>query len=196
MYELLPRWAQALVDFSPLMKPSTRLLTYTPHKLVTDLQFIRTMLETPPRMKFTLFRYSANTVRYWEKEGSASTASLHQKTKWNKVLFLQCCTDGQCLRSKRSWSSSLTSDKIGISALGIFYRSQKAASKGKGFQQLPLRNLTEGTESHRFQKWKLMENDLTLTQVNWTWESLFKDKGVIMPFPNLWAIAWPLISFF
>lgn len=91
-----PRWAPAPVDSSPLTKPPSRLLTYAPHKQVTDLQFIRTMLETPPRMKFTLFTCSANTVRYCEKEGSASTASLNQKTKENKGLFLQCCTATHC----------------------------------------------------------------------------------------------------
>lgn len=175
------------------MKPPTRLLTYAPHKLVTDLQFIRTMLEMPPRMKFTLFRYSANTARYWEKEGSASTAWLHQKTKLKKFCFSSAALLHSVSGAQSSWRSSLTSDKVGTSDLNIFYRSQKAASKGKGFEQLPLRNLTEGTESHRFQKWKLMENDLTLIQVNWTLESLFKGKGVTMPFPNLWAITWPLI---
>lgn len=94
--QFLPRWAPAPVDSSPLRKLSSSLPTFAPHKQVTDLQFIRTMLETPPRMKFTLFTCSANTVRYCEKEGSASTAPLNQKTKENKVLFLQYCTATQC----------------------------------------------------------------------------------------------------
>lgn len=94
--QFLPRWAPAPVDSSPLRKLLRRLLTHAPHKQVTDLQFLRTMLGTPPRMKFTLFTCSANTVRYCEKEGSASAASLNPKTKENKVLFLQCCTATQC----------------------------------------------------------------------------------------------------
>lgn len=95
-WQFMPRWAPAPVDSSPLRRQSSRLLTYAPHKQVTDLQFIRTMLETPPRMKFTLFTCSANTVRYCEKEGSASTASLNQETKEKKVLVLQCFTATQC----------------------------------------------------------------------------------------------------
>lgn len=85
-------------------------------------------------------------------------------------------------------SSSSTSDRIDISDLSIFLQKSKSCKKREG-------NLTEGTDSQRFQKWKLMENYLTLTQVNWTWESLFKNKEVTMSFPNLWAITWPLISF-
>lgn len=178
-WQFLPRWASAPVDPFPLGKLSSRLLTHAPHKQVTDLQFIRTMLETPPRMKFTLFTCSANTVRYCEKQGSASTASLNQKTKENKVLFLQGCTATECQ------ALQLVTERV-FQILVSSYRSQEAARKG---------NLTKGTDSQRFQKWKLMENYLTLTQVNWTWESLFKNKEVTMSFPNLWAITWPRFHF-
>lgn len=84
-------------------------------------------------------------------------------------------------------------EKMGFLKLSIIYRSQKAASTGKGFLNS---GLTEVTESQRFQKWKLMENELTLNQVNWPRESWSKDKGFTVPFPNLWAISWPPISFF
>lgn len=126
-------------------------------------------------------------LTWWDTERKKGWPSLHRCIrKQNGTMF---CSSSNALPEAQS--PTLVRKRV-FRTLASSTEAKKLQAEGRDLTS----SLTEVTESHRFQKWKLMENDLTLNQVNWPRESSSQDKGFTVPFPNLWAISQPPISFF